>query len=488
MKNKKKRFRSQIVSTFLITSALMYLVNFFIFSNMKSVIDNTDKAYDGNRRLMEMRDRLDSLQLGMQAYTNTKDEVILNKFYADEEKYKELIGVLQHDTVMTELQIREQGLYNLSTNYIQTVNQVVLAKKSRNVEEYQTYQTKASEEYGYITSYMTDLNNTMFQNNSEVYKSMITLTKYSEVLYGAILILTGGIAVCLLLVLTKRLSEPLGKLADTALEVGEGNLDVMLVDNSDIYEIGIVNSSFNQMVMSLKDYIEKFRKSVETESALREKSIRMEASYKDAQLKYLQAQIDPHFLFNTLNAGAQLAMMENADKTYKYIHKVADFFRTKIKKDDPISTLENELKIVDDYVYILNVRYSDELIYTKSVDDNLTDVSMPSMILQPIIENSVKHGLSEVEWEKHIDVSVTEEEDNIVVSLSDNGVGIPQDIIEKIIKGDSLNEYNREVNIGIGLDNVIERLRNFYNREDVIEITSVGPNMGTEVAIYIPKA
>ncbi len=487
MKNKRRTFRSQIISIFLLTFSLTFLVNAVIFSNMKSVIDNVDGAYDGNRSLMEIRDELDSLQLDMQQYIDAKDENILNKFYKDADVYKELIANYKHEAPDTELAIRENSLYNLSERYIQTVNQAVIAKKARHIEKYQEYQSKANREYGYLSSYMAELNNNLFYNNSVTYKNLLSLTEFTELLYMAILLLTGGIAICLLLFFTRRLTEPLRKLADAAIEVGQGNLEIEPVDTDEVNEIGIVNRSFNQMVKSLKEYIEKFRKSVEAESALREKSIRMEASMKDAELKALQAQIDPHFLFNTLNAGAQLAMMENADKTYSYIHKVADFFRFKIKKDEHMSTLSEEIKLVDDYIYILNVRYSGEIHYEKNVDESLLGVCLPSMIIQPVVENCIKHGLSEVDWEKKIDLSVTSEGDNIVISVRDNGVGIPDDIIKRIIRGENMEDVYEEKAGGIGLDNVIMRLRTFYNVEDVIEITSVGENMGTEVALFIPR-
>jgi sensor histidine kinase YesM len=454
---------------------------------MKSIIDNVDGAYDGNRQLMEIRDKLDSLQLEMQEYINSKDENILNKFYNDVESYKELIDRYKHVYPMTEMDVRENSLYNMSDSYVMYVNQAVLAKKTRNIEKYQNYQTNANKIYEYMTAYMTDLNNTMFHNNSLSYKNMLSLTKYTEIIYIVILLLTGGLDICVLLLMIKRLTEPLRKLADTATEVGNGNLDVMLVESSSVNEIGIVNRSFNQMVISLKDYIEKFRKSMETESALREQSIRMETAVKDAQLKYLQAQINPHFLFNTLNAGAQLAMMENADKTYKYIHKVADFFRFKIKQNDHTSSIGEELKIVDDYIYIINVRYSGELVYNKNVDESLLNVSIPGMILQPIVENCIKHGFPEVEWEKRIDVSVTEEDDNIVISVRDNGLGMPAEVINRIMNNETSDKIDSDKEGGIGIDNVIMRMRNFYNSDDVIEITSVGPNMGTEVALFIPK-
>ncbi|MBQ5675913.1 MAG: histidine kinase, partial [Lachnospiraceae bacterium] len=128
----------------------------------------------------------------------------------------------------------------------------------------------------------------------------------------------------------------------------------------------------------------------------------MENHLKDAQLKYLQAQINPHFLFNTLNAGAQLAMMEDANRTYEYIQKVAELFRYNIKKSNEIVTLREEIDLIDNYIYILNVRFSGEIQYIKQIEeavkDKLDEITLPGMILQPIIENSVNYGIRNIDW------------------------------------------------------------------------------------------
>ena len=170
-----------------------------------------------------------------------------------------------------------------------------------------------------------------------------------------------------------------------------------------------------------------------------------------------------------------------------YIHKVADFFRYKIKNDDNISTIQEELQAVDDYIYILNVRYAGEIHFNKVVDEKYLGVSVPSMILQPIVENCIKHGFHEIDWEKKIDISITGEDRNIVISVRDNGIGIPGNIIEKIMNNTISEDKNAPKRDGIGLDNVITRLKTFFECDNVVEITSVGKNMGTEIALFIPK-
>ena len=213
-----------------------------------------------------------------------------------------------------------------------------------------------------------------------------------------------------------------------------------------------------------------------------------ETHMKDAQLKYLRAQINPHFLFNTLNAGAQLAMMEEADGTYTYLHTVADFYRYAAKEDSGITTLQKEIALIDDYMYIINVRYSGEIHYEKQIDPEALDYRMPGMILQPIVENCIKHGVGDLEGEKRIVLEVTCEGEQIVISVRDNGVGMDQKTIDQLLQvKDELQETeNVSKNGSIGMRNVLTRLRLYYDKTDIMEITSLGENMGTEVTLFLP--
>lgn len=212
----------------------------------------------------------------------------------------------------------------------------------------------------------------------------------------------------------------------------------------------------------------------------------LESHLTDAKLKYLQSQISPHFLFNTLNAGAQLAMMEGADRTYTYVQNVAEFFRYNLKRDLSSTTLAEEIGLVDNFIYILNVRFANELIYEKDIDDELVSTVVPGMILQPLIENCVNHGLRLVEYEKRISLRVQREGDMICVSVSDNGIGMSQEKINMLLNNQLPEGSEDKDSNGIGVNNVISRLKLFYKREDVVEITSAGEDCGTEVAIYIP--
>ena len=189
-------------------------------------------------------------------------------------------------------------------------------------------------------------------------------------------------------------------------------------------------------------------------------------------------------LFNSLNAGAQRAVLEGADKTYMYVQNVADFFRYSIKSKEE-TTLEDELVQVEHYIYILNVRFSGDIHFKMDVDDSCRSITMPGMILQPIVENSVNYGIRDIDWEGRIELSAIREEEYVCISIRDNGIGMSQEKIDQIVSGQFKEEEPSKKSNGVGLYNVIQRLRMFYNKEDVIEITSIGRNMGTEVAIKL---
>lgn len=227
---------------------------------------------------------------------------------------------------------------------------------------------------------------------------------------------------------------------------------------------------------------------MEIQQSLKEKELMMEAHLKDAQLKYLQAQINPHFLFNTLNAGAQLAMLEDAERTNVYIQNMADFFRYNVKKNNDSVTLREEVELIDSYIYILNVRFSGDIHFEKKINQELLDIKMPSMILQPIVENSVNYGIRNIDWEGLITLSVYEEKGKVCVSIKDNGAGMTAEKIQQIMAKEVQQSETADHSNGVGLENVINRLQIFFNDEDIFIIQSEGENKGSEVIIRLPKS
>ena len=291
----------------------------------------------------------------------------------------------------------------------------------------------------------------------------------------------------LLYVIIGNFTSPLENLARKAKEVGRGNFSISLEEQHSEDEVGTVTKAFNQMIVSINDYIRRTRESMEMEIKMKERELAMENLLKDAQLKYYQAQINPHFLFNTLNAGQQLAMMEDAERTYEFIENMASFFRYRLKRNGETSTLREEIGLIDSYMYIMNVRYSNEIHLEKSIDARLLDILFPGMILQPVIENALNHGLGGVEWEKRIWFSVRQESGEAVICLRDNGLGISEQVLEELRTGmvHAPKDQDDSRN-GVGLANVRERLRLYFDRTDVMTVESGGEGKGAVITIQVP--
>ena len=289
-----------------------------------------------------------------------------------------------------------------------------------------------------------------------------------------------------LLLMTRTITEPLRALAGSANEVAAGNFEIELPDTDSRDEVGVVQHAFVKMIASIRTYIRQTKESMEKEQKMMERELLMETHLKDAQLKYLQAQINPHFLFNSLNAGAQLAMMEDAEQTSIFIEKMADFFRYNVRKNGGRALLEEELEAVDNYVYILNVRFAGDIHFEKMIDPCIENTELPSMILQPIVENAVNHGIRNVSWEGWIFLRVERMADCVMISVRDNGEGMTQERIAAVLSGKAATGEEKKDSTGIGVDNVINRLELFFGEKDLLTITSEGPEQGTEVRIRIP--
>ena len=477
----------KLIAVFLTIFCVIFTASLMLYGTSHKKAMQIEQTYKSNANLMEMQKNLKQMQQAVSVYLNTKDRDSLERYYDCVNQHEQLSLSLNTKIVNDENLIMEKNIRNLSEAYLELLDQAIGAKLGRNIEKYEKSFVAASKIYQYLDAGIYGLNNLQFHSNSTHYQSLMKSMEYSESVNIVILIIIGITSVLLIEILTSRFTRPLKQLAVTARKVGNGDLEVQIEEPGTKDEVGIVTEEFNRMISSLRFYIARQKESIELENAMKKKEILMETHLKDTQLKYLQAQIHPHFLFNTLNAGAQLAMMEGADETYTYIHKVSEFFRYNIRKGKEITTLRDEVELVENYIYILNVRFSNEIQLISQIEEAAWNCKIPRMILQPIVENCIRHGYQNKSGEKRIDLQAGKEENCYCISIRDYGCGMTKKQIEEI-KHRDLQEVvlEGEAAHGIGLDNVMGRLKMFTEEQDVMEIESGGSDMGTEVTIFLP--
>jgi two-component system LytT family sensor kinase len=193
---------------------------------------------------------------------------------------------------------------------------------------------------------------------------------------------------------------------------------------------------------------------------------------QEARLRALTSQINPHFLFNTLNSVASLVRTD-PDKARLVIHKLSNILRRLLRKTGDYSSLRDELSFIDDYLSIEMVRFGDKLRFVKEIDGGVLDRMIPSMVLQPIVENSLKHGLANKVEGGTIRLTVSESTGGLSVTIEDDGVGIPESNLAKLFEQ------------GIGISNVNERLKVLFGTGYKMWIDSK-PGEGTKTGIEIP--
>ena len=168
--------------------------------------------------------------------------------------------------------------------------------------------------------------------NSSNYQILLSSMDVLYRLALVVIFIVAAVGVAIIILVVRSMIWPLTQLSNTAHEVAMGNLNVPILPVVREDEVGVVTRGFNQMLDSIRLHIKQQRESMEKQAQMKERELLMETHLKEAQLKYLQAQINPHFLFNCLNAGAQLAMLEDAERTGVFLEKMADFFRYNVRK------------------------------------------------------------------------------------------------------------------------------------------------------------
>ena len=461
-KKKRRRWRDIPLATKMILAVgsimvMMLVINMILYEQVNKTIRRMDTVYSSNVDLTDLSASLENVQQALYSYLSVKTSDSLENYYRCEQDYRYLLENLSSQISSNPTKLLERNIRQMSETYLSLTGEGVAAKRGRNVEKYKEIYDQSQELYGYINSY--------------IYLMAVMM----------------GIGALVLFAITKGMIEPLANLAEIAHLVGQGNFDVKMTKTDSLDEVGVVTRAFNTMVESLGEYVVRTKESMEKEQQMMEKELLMKNHLKEAQLKYLQSQINPHFLFNSLNAGVQLAMMEDAEKTCIFVEKMADFFRYNVKKGLEDASLGEELTAVENYIYILNVRFAGDIHFTKKVDESIMECRVPSMILQPLVENAVNHGIRNIDWEGKILLEITGLEDNILIRVKDNGKGMSEERIREVLDGCMEDTGEQSDSTGVGMNNVISRLELYYDKKNLVEINSPGENMGTEIILTLPR-
>jgi two-component system LytT family sensor kinase len=198
-----------------------------------------------------------------------------------------------------------------------------------------------------------------------------------------------------------------------------------------------------------------------------------------AELQALQAQISPHFLFNTLNTIASF-IRTKPDEARELLVEFADFTRRTFQKRAEFSTFAQELEYVHQYLLFEKARFGDKLAVVYRIDPEVLSTVVPVLTIQPLVENAVRHGIGKKVGNGKVIVSAEDKGSECWITVADDGVGMTGEVARKVLKPHS------ERHFGMGLSNVNERLRSIYGPEHQLQIQSK-PKEGTKITFAVPK-
>ena len=288
---------------------------------------------------------------------------------------------------------------------------------------------------------------------------MIRLSLWLAVVVLAVAVLTSWL-------LSRLIGKPLRGLA-SAMESFESDADHFAYKPvGGTREVQELSDSFEHMVLRIQELM----------TTVREEEINL----RKTELKALQAQINPHFLYNTLDSIAWMCEQGRNADAVRMVHALARLFRISISRGHELIPIAKEIEHAESYLQIQMYRYKNQFTYDFDVDPDCLSYYCNKITLQPIIENSINHGLDLMVDEGRIDVLVRQDGDDIVFSVRDNGVGMSEEQIEAIM------QHGPTDRTGIGIKNVNDRLKIYFGKSYGLHITSE-PDIGTCVEIRMPK-
>ena len=470
---KKISFRAKIRKTMLMTGIVLFLImvlsNFFNYSTRISY----NRVLDGYDTLHAYYEHVESASDYVKSYLSTDSEETLRQYHDMMEAAHRDAELLRSNTGLNE-SWRYDLLENMLVSFEQVVDNVlVLYQNSNGSGEYRTnydmfivsgdlIADTSSDYYSLITASMSDHRDTMEMLQNLTWISFIiafVLVIFWFIYYDRSV--------------NHMLGRPLEEILRNIEQIRQGKYDLKDISSSSL-EITQLWEGLEDMAHSVSQNIETMQERDRLEKLLLEQeneNLKKDELLAQSELKMLQNQINPHFLFNTLNMIYRMSLKEGADDAADMLMKTSQLLRYGLDNQKRISSLRNEIEMIGKYIEIQKKRLGKRVRFILEYGDGqeqISNISMPGMILQPLVENALQHGLHDVTENGEVVISIQQQDNVITISVSDNGKGMkPQDLEELI-----LNDYQMKGGTHLGLYNVIRRLEMYFHDQIQISLHS----------------
>lgn len=449
---------------------------FSLLGDMQSK-NNTYQALNTlNKQLLESRELYK--RYGEALPKDEREEVLKDFQILDREVRISLVRLKVDYEVNSDFYFLSEGIAN-GLQFINDSIESMEAFGSTSQEYYNIFYT-ADKVYSYLLDYTLNryLSLSIAADASWMNEAQMRIRNYRafSILLFAIIAFSYLIVVYKM---TMRLVRPVNKMVETAEQISQGDFSGDPIPLEGPEELIYLEQNLNQMKLSLQERLEMIAENTKLEKRIHSQELerlRTTRELEKARYKALQSQINPHFLFNTLNTISRTALFEEANTTVDLIDSLASIFRYTLEYRDDVS-LEDELEFVREYLTIQQVRFTDRLTFTIQCPEQFYTERIPPLIIQPFVENAMIHGLEPKVEGGAVDIRVFQEGRRLIIQITDTGVGIDTA---------KLSHIQSDGKQHIGVKNISDRLKHYYKGKANLALSRVSEEGGTKVTLSVP--
>ncbi|MFC4077012.1 sensor histidine kinase [Salinithrix halophila] len=483
------RLRTKLWAFFLCVILLLYGVAYVLYDSSQQSVEEYNRNFKRFLLLNDVSQQTDQVLQALNTNLNEKSPNTRTIYQLRREKLLDL-----QERLVPEIQ--HQKNYILLGNYSNMIrnflkeSDLALSYSGLNDDAQSAYHyEQAAQLSQFILQTTQDLIDSELTQYYPFYAGMVERNRQLQSMSTAIFIsilLTAGLFTY---GFAGGITRPIERLVREAKQISRGNLDGKDIQVKSRDEIYYLAETFNRMRQRLKELIQEMKEKAALEKALQQqrvKNLEVQNLLKEMELKALQSQIHPHFLFNTLNTISKLAYLEGAEQASGLIESVSRMFRYNLRRMDRPVALREDAQHVQHYFAIQKARFRDRVQMSMEVEESCLSHILPVLTLQPLVENAFIHGVEDCESGAEIGVRIYRKHEDVVVEIKDNGKGMDAETVHRLLHpATEGNVRPSGHSTGLGVQNVLKRLCLFYSRDDVMTIESE-EEKGTLVRLRMP--